>query len=144
MPNQCRENNILNALPKTIYEAWQSHFETVFLQEGQVLIEASKTTAHVYFPLDAIVSWQYMLESGDCTEIAMVGCEGLVGLYLLLGHNSTPNQGVVQTSGWAIRMRLHVVLNSFNHNPEVQRILLCFAQSLIHPKSGSCPPLTGR
>ena len=132
MPEQCCENNILNALPKTIYEAWQAHFETVFLQEGQVLIEASKTTAHVYFPLDAIVSWQYMLESGDCTEIAMVGREGLVGLYLLLGHNSTPNQGVVQTAGRAIRMRLHVVLNSFNHGPEVQRILLCFAQSLIH------------
>lgn len=132
MPNQCRENNILNALPKTIYEAWKDLFETVFLQEGQVLIEASKSTAHVYFPLDAIVSWQYLLENGNCTEIAMVGREGLVGLYLLLGNNSTPNQGVVQTTGWAIRMRLHVVLNSFNHNPEVQRILLCFAQNLIH------------
>lgn len=132
MPRQRCENHILNALPQTIFDGWQTHFETVFLKEGQVLIEAGKSTAHVYFPLDAIVSWQYMLESGDCTEIAMVGREGLVGLYLLLGNNSTPNQGVVQTGGRAIRMRLHLVLNSFNQGSEVQRLMLCFAQSLIH------------
>lgn len=132
LPRHSCENHILNALPKTIYEVWQDHLETVFLKEGQVLIEAGKSSAYVYFPLDVIVSWQYMLENGDCTEIAMVGREGLVGLYLLLGNNSTPNQAVVQTSGWAIRIRLHVVLNSFNHGPEVQRMALCFAQNLIH------------
>ena len=126
------ENHLLNALPEHIYEAWQTHFEEVYLPEGKVVIESGQSATHVYFPLDAIVSWQYMLENGDCTEIAMVGREGLVGLYLLLGNNSTPNQGVVQTAGRAIRMRLHVVLNSFNQGPEVQRLMLRFAQSLIH------------
>ena len=126
------ENDILNALPEPIYENWQAHFEEVHLPEGKVLIESGQSAAHVHFPLDAIVSWQYTLENGDCTEIAMVGREGLVGLYLLLGNRSTPNQGVVQTAGRAIRMRLHVVLNSFNQGPEVQRLVLRFAQSLIH------------
>ena len=61
------ENNILNQLPESIYEAWQAHFEEVFLPEGKVLIEPGQTVDHVHFPLDAIVSWQYMLKSGDCT-----------------------------------------------------------------------------
>lgn len=132
IPRQPCENHILNALSESVYQAWQTHFEEIFLPEGKVLIEPGQSSSHVYFPLDAIVSWQYMLENGDCTEIAMVGREGMVGLYLLLGNNSTPNQGVVQSAGWAIRMRLSVVLNSFNEGPEVQRLLLCFAQSLIH------------
>ena len=131
-PRQNCENQILNALPDPIYTAWQAHFEEVFLPKGKVLIESGQSSAHVYFPLDAIVSWQYLLENGDCTEIAMVGREGLVGLYLLLGHNSNPNQGVVQTGGRAIRMGLHVVLNRFNQGLEVQRLMLRFAQSLIH------------
>ncbi len=126
------KNKILNELPESIYQAWETHFEEVFLPEGKVLIVPGHNMAHVYFPLNAIVSWQYMLESGDCTEIAMVGHEGLVGLYLLMGNNSTPNQGVVQTTGWAIKIPLHVVLNSFNQGPEVQRLLLRFAQGLIH------------
>ena len=132
MTRQRGENHILNALPDPIYATWHAHFEEVFLTEGQVLIEPGTSTGHVYFPLDAIVSWQYLLESGDCTEIAMVGHEGMVGLYLLLGNHSTPNQGVVQTAGRAIRMRVPVVLNSFNEGPEVQRLLLSFAQNLIH------------
>ncbi len=132
MSRQNCDNHILNALPEPTYQAWQEHFEEVLLPEGKILFEPRKSMAHVYFPLNAIVSWQYLLENGNCTEIAMVGCEGLVGLYLLLGNDSTPNQGVVQTAGWAIRMRLNVVLNSFNEGPEVQRLLLRFAQSLIH------------
>jgi CRP-like cAMP-binding protein len=132
IPRQSCENKILNALPESIYMAWQAHFEEVYLPESQVLIESGQSSGHVYFPLEAIVSWQYLLENGDCTEIAMVGREGLVGLYLLLGSNSNPNQGVVQTAGRAIRMRLHVVLNSFNLGPEVQRLMLCFMQSMIH------------
>lgn len=131
MRHDCN-NKFLNALPASICQAWQGHFEEVFLPEGKVLIVPGHNMAHVYFPLNAIVSWQYMLESGDCTEIAMVGHEGLVGLYLLLGDNSTPNRGVVQTAGWAIKIPLHVVLNSFNQGPEVQHLLLRFAQSLIH------------
>lgn len=131
-PRQNCKNFILHALPEPVYEAWQAHFEEVFLPEGKVLIEPGQSASHVYFPLDAIVSWQYMLENGDCTEIAMVGREGMVGLYLLLGNNSTPNQGVVHSGGWAIRMRLSEVLNSFNQGPEVQRLMLRFAQSLIH------------
>lgn len=125
------ENNILNQLPESIYEAWQAHFEEVILPEGKVLIEPGQTVDHVHFPLDAIVSWQYMLKSGDCTEIAMVGREGLVGLYLLMGNHTSTNHGVVQTAGRAIKMPFHVVLNSFNHGPEVQSLLLRFAQNLI-------------
>lgn len=128
-------NQILVSLPLPIYDTWERHFEIVELQPGQVLYNPDTRLASVYFPLTAIVSWLYLLEDGDSTEIAMVGREGLVGLYLLLGSESSPNRAVVQTAGQAIRMPLPVVLKSFEQNLEVQRVLLRFAQTLINQMS---------
>ena len=125
-------NHILSSIPESVYENWQAHFEHVHLPRGKVLHEPGKSVFYVYFPTTAIVSWIYVLEDGASTEIAMTGREGLVGLYLLLGNEPTPNQAVVQTAGHAIRIRLSVVLNSFNEGHEVQRLFLRFTYALIN------------
>jgi CRP-like cAMP-binding protein len=125
-------NHILSSIPESVYETWQAHFEHVHLPQGKVLHEPGKSVAHVYFPTSAIVSWIYVLENGATTEVAMTGREGVVGLYLLLGNDPTPNQAVVQTAGMAIRIRLSVVLNSFNEGQAVQRLFLRFAYALIN------------
>lgn len=128
---QTVSNHLLTLLPAPLYTALQPHFEWVDLKVGQVLHAPGKVLSHVYFPTTAIVSWMYFLENGDSTEIAMTGREGMVGLYLLLGSTSTHNQAVVQTAGSAIRIRLSAVLNSFNGDTAVQRILLQFTQALF-------------
>lgn len=125
-------NHILSSIPESVFETWQAHFEHVHLTQGMVLHEPGKSVAHVYFPVSAIVSWIYVLENGASTEIAMTGREGVVGLYLLLGNEPTPNQAVVQTPGLAIRIRLSVVLNSFNEGHAVQRLILRFTYALIN------------
>lgn len=131
LPRQIASNHLLASLPEAIYATLQAHFEFVELRTGQVLHAPGKDLGHVYFPTTAIVSWVYILENGDSTEIAMTGREGMVGLYLLLGSNTTHNQAVVQTAGSAIRIRLSAVLNSFNDDTAVQRILLQFTQALF-------------
>lgn len=131
LSRQTVSNHLLTLLPKPIYTALQPHFEHVDLRVGQVLHAPGKVLGHVYFPTTAIVSWMYFLENGDSTEIAMTGREGMVGLYLLLGSTSTHNQAVVQTAGSAIRIPLSAVLNSFNDDTAVQRILLRFTQALF-------------
>lgn len=132
MPSrQAVSNHLLDSLPDSVHAALEPHFEIVELRVGQVLHAPGKDLGHVYFPTTAIVSWVYVLENGDSTEIAMTGHEGMVGLYLLLGSSSTHNQAVVQTAGSAIRIRLSAVLNSFNDDTAVQRILLQFTQALF-------------
>lgn len=132
MPSrQAVSNHLLASLPDPIHATLQPHFEYVDLRVGQVLHAPGKDLGFVYFPTTAIVSWVYVLENGDSTEIAMTGREGMVGLYLLLGSTSTHNQAVVQTAGKAIRIRLSAVLNSFNDDTAVQRILLRFTQALF-------------
>lgn len=124
-------NCILATLPEAISAEWRPHMQVVELSEGQVICEAGQPLTHVLFPTTAIVSWQYVLASGDCTEIAMVGREGLIGLYLLMGSRNSMNQAVVQTPGTAIRVPLDVVLRSFRRSQVVQRRVMLFAQALI-------------
>lgn len=107
------------------------HFEPIELKAGQALNESSNGFEYVYFPTTAIISWVYVLENGDSTEVAMTGREGAVGLHQILGNVSTQNRAVVQTSGTAIRIRLNKMLNSFNEDSHFQRILLQFTQALI-------------
>jgi len=124
-------NALLAALPEAIAADWRPHMQVVELSEGEVLCEAGQPLTHVFFPTTAIVSWQYVLASGDCTEIAMVGREGLVGLYLLMGSRYSMNQAVVQTTGTAIRVPLEGVLRSFRRSQVVQSTVMLFAQALI-------------
>lgn len=132
MNTKAANNLILASLPQPIYEDWERHFEEVELLPEQVLYAPGTSMAFVYFPLTAIVSWQYLLENGGRTEVAMVGREGLVGMFLLMSDEDAPNQRVVQTVGRAIRIPLSVVLSSFQKDTEVHRILMSCAQTLIN------------
>lgn len=124
-------NCLLTDLPEDIQAQWQPHMEELDLSEGRVLSEPGEFLSHIYFPSTAILSWQNMLASGECTEVAMVGREGLLGLYMLMGTSSSNNRGVVQTAGKVIRIKVELVLNSFRSHLEVQRRIMLFAQALI-------------
>jgi CRP-like cAMP-binding protein len=97
---------------------------------GKVLYESGTTLSHVYFPTTAIVSLLYVLEDGGSAEIAVVGNEGLVGISLFMGGETTPSRGVVQSAGGGFRVSSRVIKEEFNRAP-VQHLLLRYTQALI-------------
>ena len=94
-----KANLLLAALPDAELRRWLPKLESVELPLGQVIYEAGVTLTHVYFPTTAIVSLLYVMESGASAEIAVVGNEGLVGISLFMGGESTPSRAVVQSAG---------------------------------------------
>ena len=125
-------NKVISFLPSDILDEWAPHFEHVELKLGQVLQEPARVVSHLYFPLTAIVSWVRILENGASTKVAITGREGVVGIYLLVGGPHTHNRTIVQKAGTAVRLRLSVVLNSFNHGNVVQKIFLRYSQTLLN------------
>jgi CRP-like cAMP-binding protein len=132
MQKNIRLNKIIALLPPSVVNEWTPHFEHVELKQGQVLYAPGGVLRHLYFPLTAIVSWVRILENGATTKVAMVGREGVVGLYLLLGAVQTLNCAMVQKAGSAIRLQLGDVLTHFNHGDEVQKIFLRYTQTLFN------------
>jgi len=126
-----RKNHLLAALPEAEWQRWHSQLEAVELPLGHVLYESGSTLSHVYFPSTAIVSLLYMLESGASAEIAVVGNEGIVGISLFMGGESTPSRAVVQSAGQGFRMRAQVLKEEFNHSGPVMHLLLRYTQALI-------------
>src|ERR1700722_20123583 len=94
---EARDNFLLAALPDPEWERWQPLMEWVEMSLGQVLYESGATLTHIYFPTTAIVSLLYVMENGSSAEIAVVGNEGLVGVSLFMGGESTPSRAVVQS-----------------------------------------------
>src|ERR1022692_3295592 len=123
-------NGLLAALPETERARWMPQLELVDMPLGEVLYESGMTLSHVYFPTTAIVSLLYVTESGESAEIAVVGREGLVGISLLLGGESTPSRAVVQSAGQGLRLRAQVLKDEFNHAP-VLHLLLRYIQALL-------------
>jgi CRP-like cAMP-binding protein len=126
-----RTNRLLACLPDATWQRWSPQLELVDLPLGQVLYESGKTMQHVYFPIDAIVSLLYVLEDGASAEIAVVGNEGLVGISLFMGGESTTSRGVVQSSGKGLRMRGQAVKAEFDASPAVMHLLMRYTQALI-------------
>ena len=124
-------NHLLAALPTAEWQRWQSQLELVDLKLGQVLYEAGCKMSFVYFPIDAIVSLLTVLEDGDSAEIAVVGNEGIVGVSLFMGGETTPSRAVVQSAGRSIRLSAHVLKSEFNISPAVMHLLLRYTQALI-------------
>jgi CRP-like cAMP-binding protein len=124
-------NRLLAALPPAEWARWQSELEPVELPLGKVLYESGSTMSHVYFPTTAIVSLLYVLEDGASAEIAVVGREGLVGISLFMGGESTPSRAVVQSAGKGFRMRASVVKEEFDRSSAVLHLLLRYTQALI-------------
>lgn len=98
---------------------------------GQVLYESGSSLGYVYFPLTAIVSLLYVMENGASAEIAVVGNEGIVGISLFMGGESTPSRAVVQSAGLGCRLEAHVIKSEFNRSGPVLHLLLRYTQALI-------------
>jgi CRP-like cAMP-binding protein len=126
-----RRNQLIAALPEADWQRWQPSLEWVDLPLGQVLYESGGTLSHVYFPTTAIVSLLYVMENGASAEIAVAGREGLVGVSLLMGGDSTPSQAVVQSAGEGFRMRAPTIKHEFAQSAPVMHLLLRYTQALI-------------
>jgi CRP-like cAMP-binding protein len=125
-----RNNQLLAALPDAEWQRWLPQLEWVELQLGEVLYESGSTLSHVYFPTTAIVSLLYVMENGASAEIAVVGNEGIVGIALFMGGESTPSRAVVQSAGQGFRLKAHTIKDEFNRAP-VLHLLLRYTQALI-------------
>ena len=122
---------MLAALPQAELQRWLPQLEWVPLPLGHVLHESGRAMSHVYFPTTAIVSLQFVTEGGDSAEIAAVGNEGLVGIALFMGGESTPRRAVVRSAGKGLRMPAQAIKREFERAGPAQRLLLRYTQTLM-------------
>jgi CRP-like cAMP-binding protein len=126
-----RENLLLGALPDPEWRRWEPLLEQVEMPLSQVLYEPGATLTHVYFPTTSIVSLLYVMGNGASAEIAVVGNEGLVGVSLFMGGESTPSRAVVQSAGRGLRLEAQLMKDEFNRAGPVLHLLLRYTQALI-------------
>jgi len=126
-----RQNHLLDALPVEDYLRLAPHLELQQLKLGDVLYEPGRAMRHVYFPTTAIVSMLYVMEDGASAEIAIVGNEGILGISLFMGGESTPSRAVVQSGGYGYRMRAQLLKNEFGRYGSLMHLLLRYTQALI-------------
>ncbi len=124
-------NRLLAALPPDIALRLEPHLELVPLTLGASVYEAGGEQAYVYFPVEAIVSLLYVMKDGASAEIAVVGNEGLVGIALFMGGETTPSRAVVQSAGHAYRLSSKVLKREFEGGGALQHLLLRYTQALI-------------
>lgn len=130
-PTDPRQNLLLAALPDAEWQRWQRGLEPVDLPLGKVLYESGMPLSHVYFPTSAIVSLLYVMEDGASAEIAVVGLEGLVGISLFMGGDTTPSRAVVQSAGQGFRLKAAEMRAEFERAGPVMHLLLRYTQALI-------------
>jgi CRP-like cAMP-binding protein len=127
-PNQ---NRLLDALPVEIFERISAHLELISMHLGEVLYESGGQLQHVYFPTTAIVSLHYIMENGASAEIAGVGNEGVLGISLFMGGNTTPSRATVQTAGYGYRLTGRLMMEEFNRAGPMMRLMLRYTQALM-------------
>jgi CRP-like cAMP-binding protein len=126
-----RENRLLASLPGAEWGRWSPLLELVDMPLGQVLYESGVTLNYVYFPITSIVSLLYVMENGASAEIAVVGNEGVVGISLFMGGESTPSRAVVQSAGTGCRLNAHMIKSEFDRSGPVLHLMLRYTQALI-------------
>ena len=126
-----QSNHLLAVLSPEVQARIFPKLELVALPLGKVLYESGDTLRHIYFPVDSIVSLLYVMENGASAEIWVVGKEGLVGVALSMGGESTPSRGVVQSGGTAFRMLGQELKEEFNRHGELMVLMLRYTQSLL-------------
>lgn len=124
-------NRLLAALPHDQLERWLPQLEHVDMKLGHVLYEPGSTLSHVYFPTTAIVSLLYVMQNGESAEIAVVGNEGVVGVPLFMGGDSTSSRALVQSAGGAFRLSAKVMKEEFDLAGPVLHLLLRYTQALM-------------
>jgi len=127
-PNQ---NHLLAALPAEVFERLSPHLELISMPLGEVLYESGGQLQHVYFPTTAILSLHYVMEDGASAEIAGVGNEGVLGISLFMGGNTTPSRATVQTGGHGYRLRGQLMMEEFNRAGPMMRLMLRYTQALM-------------
>jgi len=130
-PPTPRQNRLLAALPAEDYERLLPHLELVEMPLGFVVYESGGTMEYLYFPTSSIVSLLYVMENGESAEIALTGNDGLVGISLFMGGESTPSRAVVQCSGRGYRLKAAVSKREFALGGPLQYLALRFTQALI-------------
>jgi len=126
-----RQNHLLNVLPDPERERLTRHMVLVPMPLGKALYEPGDRLSHVYFPTTAIVSLLFVMENGASAEIAVVGNEGILGIALFMGGETTPNRAVVQSAGHAYRLSGQLLKQEFERSRVVQHLLLRYTLALL-------------
>jgi CRP-like cAMP-binding protein len=124
-------NHLLEALPVADYKRLQPHLNLVPMELGEVLYAPGGRLAHVYFPTTSIVSLLYVMEDGASAEIAVVGNEGMLGISLFMGGETTPSHAVVQSAGFGVRLKAQLLKQEFARFGPMMHLLLRYTQALI-------------
>jgi CRP-like cAMP-binding protein len=134
------QNHLLAALPQADYARLAAHLELTPMPLGEVLYEPGGRLQHVYFPTSAIVSLHYVCQDGMSAEIAGVGNEGMLGISLFMGGDTTPSSAVIQTGGQGYRLASRRLMEEFNRGGSLLRLLLRYSQALITQmtQTGAC------
>lgn len=130
-PRDSTKNHLLDALPDEDFVRVNAQLETVSLQLGQVLYESGDRMTHIYFPTTAIISLLYIMENGGTAEIGIAGNNGLVGIALFMGGDTTSNRAVVQSAGQTVRMEAGALRGEFKRGGVFQDLLLRYTQALM-------------
>ena len=130
-PHSPNQNHLLAALPTAEFESLAEHLKLVAMPLGEMIYEPGRQLQHAYFPTTSIVSLQCVMESGASTESAGVGNEGVVGVALFMGGDTTPSSAIVQTAGHAFRLERRLLMQEFNRAGALQSLLLRYAQMLM-------------
>jgi CRP-like cAMP-binding protein len=126
-----KQNHLLAAIPAEEWTEIAPHASPVALKLGDVIYESGLDQPYVYFPTDAIISLLYVMEDGASAEIAIVGYEGLVGISLFMGGETTPSRAVVQSAGNAFRVKAKAIRDAFMRGGPVQQLFLRYTQALL-------------
>jgi CRP-like cAMP-binding protein len=130
-PLSPRDNRLLAVLPPAEFERLRTQLERVHMPLSEVVYESGSKQDYVYFPTTAIVSLLYVMENGSSAEIAVVGNEGMVGIALFMGGETTPSRAVVYSEGDAYRLPGHLLKGEFHRAAGLQQVLLRYTQSLL-------------
>lgn len=126
-----QHNALLAALSLQERNRLFPYLQLVAMPLGRVLYESGDVLGYVYFPVDCIVSLLYVMENGASAEIAIVGNEGLIGIALFMGGETTPSRAIVQSAGYAYRLEGHRLKEEFRRNEGIRVLLLRYTQALI-------------
>lgn len=124
-------NHLLSALPTEDFERLVKHLEPILMPLGKMLYEPNEQLQYAYFPTTSIISLHYVMESGASAETAGVGNEGVVGISLFMGGDTTSSSAVVQTAGYAYRLERHILKQEFDRAGALQHLLLRYTQALM-------------
>jgi len=125
------ENLLLAQLPAAERQLLAEHLELVSLPMGHVLHEPGESLSHAYFPTDCAISLRYIVESGDSTELAIIGKEGMIGTALFTGGQSTTSRAVLQSAGHAYRLKASVLQSEFSQDGPLSKLLMKLSASMI-------------